>query len=110
MRHSSIIILPVALFQLFITTGNCSAVQNVSVAEEGNTLKNVCLDNDGRERKVGESWKENCNICRCAHGGVKGCTRSSCLQGDVYEMSKESLFKTTQKKRVIAKFLLLTLK
>ena len=108
MRHSSIILLPVALFQLFIITNNTSAEQNVTGLEGRNILENVCRDGDGKEREVGESWKEKCNVCRCLHGGVKGCTRSRCLE-EVAKSHKESLFKTRQNKRVIVKCLNLEL-
>merc|ERR1711915_993085 len=98
MRHSSIILLPVALFQLFIITNYISAEQNVAVLEGRNILENVCQDGDGKEREVGESWKEDCNVCRCLYGGAKGCTRSRCLE-EVSKSHKESFFKTRQNKR-----------
>ena len=110
MRHTSITILPV-LFLLCIIANKIYANQNVSNEVKQNILKIVCVDKDGKQREVGESWKETCNICRCIQGGEKGCTRSSCLEDDFSEINDESLFKNAQmkKKMVIIFYLLIPL-
>jgi len=41
----------------------------------------TCLDAARNERSEGESWKEDCNTCRCTSNGVTACTEIFC--GDV---------------------------
>ena len=36
------------------------------------------VDERGVARSVGDSWKEDCNRCRCLESGVPGCTRRFC--------------------------------
>jgi len=51
----------------------------------------VCLDSQEQQREEGESWKQDCNICRCL-GGRVACTRRFCVtshQGDINSLTKE---------------------
>jgi len=38
-----------------------------------------CNDKNGTRREVGESWKEDCNNCRCGNTGVALCTHRFCI-------------------------------
>jgi len=42
------------------------------------------LDEQGVARTVGDSWKEDCNQCRCLESGVPGCTRRFCGSNPVF--------------------------
>lgn len=52
------------------------------------TLPTVsCNDKSGNRREVGESWKEECNNCKCGSTGVPLCTQRFCI--NVEEFKKE---------------------
>jgi len=37
-----------------------------------------CTDSLGNKRSPGESWKDDCNTCRCGDNGLAGCTIALC--------------------------------
>jgi len=42
------------------------------------------VDEKGVARTAGDSWKEDCNQCRCLESGVPGCTRRFCGSNPVF--------------------------
>merc|ERR1712126_385870 len=44
---------------------------------ETSSRKSTCVDDNGFVRDQGETWRKDCNICRCSQGGVS-CTQVSC--------------------------------
>lgn len=43
-----------------------------------------CTDTAGNRREVGQSWKEDCNNCRCGSTGKSVCTLRFCVSRDVF--------------------------
>jgi len=43
-----------------------------------------CTDQSGQRREVGESWKEECNNCRCATTGISLCTHRFCIDVETF--------------------------
>merc|ERR1712013_108989 len=46
-------------------------------------------DSEGNPRLVGDSWKEDCNNCRCTSTGVPVCTLRSCVNREEHECVDE---------------------
>merc|ERR1711963_1263341 len=40
--------------------------------------KGCGVDENGRERQPGDSWKDDCNTCKCLSSGTPRCTRQFC--------------------------------
>jgi len=42
----------------------------------------TCEDSQGRTQRLGQPWKEDCNVCRCLPGARVACTRRICFQDE----------------------------
>jgi len=62
-------------------TGGAPAAGGVSFpgAVRGEPAQPHCTDQSGERREVGQSWKEDCNNCRCGDTGKSLCTLRLCI-------------------------------
>jgi len=56
-----------------------------------------CNDTSGNRREVGESWKDDCNTCRCGNTGLALCTHRFCI--NVEDFKKERFLFTLDSTR-----------
>ena len=54
------------------------------------TVASCGVDDEGRARLPGDTWRDDCNRCRCLSSGIPGCTKKLC--GSFPVISKMILF------------------
>jgi len=60
-----------------VEEGSRKKGENVYLCQKNKTQ--VCMDNEGRLIKEGESFFDGCNTCSCGSGGSLACTEKACL-------------------------------
>ena len=56
------------------------------------TVASCGVDDEGRARLPGDTWRDDCNRCRCLSSGIPGCTKKLCGSFPVISKIILSLF------------------